>query len=184
MSALERLALYGCDEPLPQRLTLRAGPLSFELVGGRFGPVHAHGHEVWHGLAFLFRDVGWGTPEPVFEVLSHDIEGEGFVLRLRGHIPCAPEDVVGQPAEGACIGLDLQVRGDADGRLHGVAQQLEAIKQIHLRGHWEDNLPLHKLSCELQPIAADASLRSLFTVLDGVQALETAMASEIAHQAV
>jgi hypothetical protein len=74
MSARERLALYGCDEPLPQRLTLRAGPLSLALVGGRFGPVHAHGHEVWHGLAFLFRDAGWGTPEPVFDVLHHRIE--------------------------------------------------------------------------------------------------------------
>jgi hypothetical protein len=136
MSALERLALYGCDEPLPQRLTLRAGPLSFELVGGRFGPVYAHGHEVWHGLAFLFRDVGWGTPEPVFEVLSHDIEGEGFVLRLRGHIPCAPEDVVGQPAEGACIGLDLQVRGDADGRLHGVAQATPSHDLLSNRCGW------------------------------------------------
>jgi hypothetical protein len=51
-------------------------------------------------------------------------------------------------------------------RLQGVAQQLEAIKQIHLRGHWKDNLPLHKLSCELQPIAADAGLRRRVETLE------------------
>ena len=67
MSARERLSLYGCDERLPSRLSLRAGPVSFELVGGRFGPLRVNGHEVWHGLAFLFRDAAWGTPEPVFE---------------------------------------------------------------------------------------------------------------------
>ena len=39
MSARERLALYGCDEPLPHRLSLRAGPLSLELVGSRLGIV-------------------------------------------------------------------------------------------------------------------------------------------------
>lgn len=158
MSALERQALYGCDEPLPQRLTLRAGPLSFELVGGRFGPVHAHGHEVWHGLAFLFRDVGWGTPEPVFEVLSHDIEGEGFVLRLRGHIPCAPEDVVGQPAEGACIGLVLQVRGDADGRLHGVAQATPSHDLLSNRCGWVLMHPMSAAGCAVEVLHVDGRI--------------------------
>ena len=122
MSARERRALYGCDEPLPQRLKLQAGPLSFELVGGRFGPVHAHGHEVWHGLAFLFRDAAWCTPEPVFEVLDHRIDGAGFALSLRGRVACDPQDVVGAPEEGAGIRLDLQVRGDPKGALHFQAQ--------------------------------------------------------------
>ena len=150
MSARERLALYGCDEPLPQRLTLRAGPLSLALVGGRFGPVHAHGHEVWHGLAFLFRDAGWGTPEPVFDVLHPHIEGEGFALSLRGRIPCAPSDVAGQPAEDACIGLDLQVRGDADGSLHFVAQATPSHDLLSNRCGWVLMHPMSAAGCAVQ----------------------------------
>lgn len=150
MSARERLALYGCDEPLPQRLTLRAGSLSLELVGGRFGPVYAHGHEVWHGLAFLFRDAAWGTPEPVFEVQHHHIEGSGFLLTLRGHIPCAPEDVAGQPAEGARIELALQVRGDAEGSLHCVVHAAPSHALLSNRCGWVLMHPMSAAGCAIE----------------------------------
>lgn len=113
----EHQALYGCKEPLPARTQLRAGALSFELVGGRFGPVRANGHEVWHGMAFLFRDAGWGTPEPVFEQVEHRSDEQGFHLSLRGHIPCAPSDIAGTPAENPCLLLHLTVQGRADGQL-------------------------------------------------------------------
>jgi hypothetical protein len=43
-------------------------------------------------------------------------------------------------------------------RLRLAAQQLHEIKQIHLRGQWRDNIPLHKFSCELQKVADDAGL--------------------------
>jgi D-apionolactonase len=150
MSARERRALYGCDEPLPQRLKLRAGPLSFELVGGRFGPVHAHGHEVWHGLAFLFRDAAWGTPEPVFEVLDHQIEGVGFALSLRGRMACDPQDVVGAPVEGAGIRLDLQVRGDPDGGLHFQAQATPSHDLWSNRCGWVLLHPMSAAGCAMQ----------------------------------
>ena len=52
-------------------------------------------------------------------------------------------------------------------RLRWAAQQLQEIKQIHLRGQWRDNIPLHKLSCELQNVAADAGLQRM------VEAMET-----------
>jgi hypothetical protein len=51
-------------------------------------------------------------------------------------------------------------------RLRWSAQQLQEIKEIHLRGQWRDNLPLHKLSCELQPVAADAGLRKTVEALE------------------
>jgi len=175
MSARERLALYGCDEALPQRLMLRAGPLSFEWVGGRFGPVHAHGHEVWHGLAFLFRDAGWGTPEPVFEVLSHDIEGEGFSLSLRGHIPCAPEDIAGQPAEGACIGLDLQVQGDAGGGLHFAARATPTHDLLSNRCGWVLMHPMSAAGCAVHVRHVDERL-SLSTLPHEVSAWPPFMA--------
>jgi len=150
MSAHERRALYGCDEPLPQRLKLQAGPLSFELVGGRFGPVHAHGHEVWHGLAFLFRDAAWGTPEPVFEVLDHQIEGEGFALNLSGRITCNPQDAVAAPREVAGIRLDLQVRGDPDGGLHFRAQAMPSHDLWSNRCGWVLLHPMSAAGCAVQ----------------------------------
>lgn len=122
MSVREQLALYGCDESLPARLSLRAGPVSLELVGGRFGPVRVNGHEVWHGLAFLFRDAGWGTPEPVFEQVHHRADGDSFLLELNGHIPCDSLDVAGAPVDGARILLDIRVQGDVDGRLSFLAR--------------------------------------------------------------
>ena len=114
----EHLAIYGSHEPLPARTPLHAGALSFELVGGRFGPVRAHGHEVWHGMAFLFRDAGWGTPEPVFEQVRHRHDAQGFCLELQGHIACAPSDVAGEPVSHARILLHLTVQGHAEGHLH------------------------------------------------------------------
>ncbi len=150
MSTRERLALYGCDEPLPPRLSLRAGPLSLELVGGRFGPVRVHGHEVWHGLAFLFRDAAWGTPEPVFEVLDHQIEGAGFALNLRGRMACDPQDVVGAPEAGAGIWLDLQVRGDPDGGLRFQAQATPSHDLWSNRCGWVLLHPMSAAGCAVQ----------------------------------
>ena len=65
MDASKRRVLFGTDEPEPPTLALRAGPLYLRLRGTRLLPVHAGAHEIWHGVAFLYRDTGWGTPEPV-----------------------------------------------------------------------------------------------------------------------
>ncbi len=113
-------AYFGCDEPLPHRLQLRAGSVSLELVGGRFGPVLVNGHEIWHGLAFLFRDTGWGTPEPVYKVVTHQItaDGHGFTLELSGHIAIESRDICDSSIESALILLNVTVTGEADGCLH------------------------------------------------------------------
>lgn len=150
MSARERLSLYGCDERLPSRLSLRAGPVSFELVGGRFGPLRVNGHEVWHGLAFLFRDAAWGTPEPVFEQVQHHIEGQGFRLQLHGHIPCSPLDVAGVPAEGARILLEVQVQGDAQGQLHFLARATPTHALLSNRCGWVLMHPMSAAGCTLE----------------------------------
>ena len=51
-------------------------------------------------------------------------------------------------------------------RLRWAAPQLEEIKQIHLRGQWRDNLPLHKLSGELQKVTDDAGLLRMVEALE------------------
>ena len=58
MHAATRHALFGTEELDPQTLALRAGPLYLRLRGTRPLPVHAGAHEVWHGVAFLYRDTG------------------------------------------------------------------------------------------------------------------------------
>jgi len=151
----EHQALYGCDEPLPARTWLRAGPLSFEWVGGRFGPVHAHGHEVWHGMAFLFRDAGWGTPEPVFEQVEHHNDDQGFQLVLRGHIPCAPSDVLGEPVENACLQLHLTVQSSADGALHLRAEATPTHPLRTNRCGWVLMHPMMAAGCALEVLHVD-----------------------------
>ena len=151
----EHQALYGSDAPLPGRRRLDAGPLSFELIGGRFGPVHAHGHEVWHGMAFLFRDAGWGTPEPVFEDIAHHADGQGFQLELRGHIPCLPSDVAGGPAEGARIALHLTVQGRNDGSLLLRAQATPTHPLRTNRCGWVLMHPMHVAGCALEVLHGD-----------------------------
>ena len=151
----EHLALYGCHEPLPARTQLRAGALSFELVGGRLGAVHAHGHEVWHGMAFLFRDAGWGTPEPVFEQVQHHADAQGFRLELQGHIPCAPADIAGPTAGNAHIRLHLTVQGSADGQLRLRAEATPTHPLHANRCGWVLMHPMSAAGCRLQVLHVD-----------------------------
>ena len=51
-------------------------------------------------------------------------------------------------------------------RLRILGQQLEQIKDLHLRGQWRDNIPLFKLSCELQKVSTDKGLLSTLESID------------------
>ena len=66
--------LLGTAEPAAPVLALRAGPLQVRLQGTRLLALHAGGHEVWHGAWFLYRDTGWGTPEPVVDRLEQLVD--------------------------------------------------------------------------------------------------------------
>lgn len=99
-------ALYGTNQALPKEVLLRAGPLSMTLRGAGIVDLKVAGHEVWHGVAFLYRDPDWGTPEPIFQRVVHEVAGKGFSLRLEGYIPTQP-----------AIDLAITVHGDAQGSL-------------------------------------------------------------------
>jgi hypothetical protein len=45
-------------------------------------------------------------------------------------------------------------------RLRVLSERLEQIKDVHLRGPWEDNIPLFRLSCALQKLSADRGLQN------------------------
>ncbi len=117
-SAAVRTALYGTDEALPGAVTLRAGPLSMTLRGAQIVDFKVAGFEVWQGVTFLYRDPDWGTPEPVYQRISHDVEGDGFSLRLEGYIPTQP-----------AIDVVLTLHGDAQG---GVKIQARAVPRADI----------------------------------------------------
>ncbi|HVR94540.1 MAG TPA: hypothetical protein VHI75_11930, partial [Casimicrobiaceae bacterium] len=54
--------LFGTDEAIEQPLLLHAGPLRMALRRGRLSDICVGEVEVWHGVAFLYRDADWGTP--------------------------------------------------------------------------------------------------------------------------
>ena len=87
--SLERV-LFGTDEVVPDTLSLRAGPLDLSLRGTRLWHVRLGDVEVWHGVAFLFRDPDWGTPEPVVEHTESTISEGTFLIRCTGHYPTSP----------------------------------------------------------------------------------------------
>jgi D-apionolactonase len=104
MNASVLACLYGTDEALPREVELRAGTLSMTLRGARIVDLKVAGYEVWHGVTFLYRDPDWGTPEPVFQHIVHEVEGEGFSLQLEGYIPTQP-----------AIDLLITLHGDSQG---------------------------------------------------------------------
>ncbi|MBK6006853.1 hypothetical protein JJB11_12200 [Ramlibacter ginsenosidimutans] len=89
MNPLESRRLFGTDEALAESLELRAGSLIARLRGTRLGPVTCEGHEVWHGIDFLYRDADWGTPAPAVDSLEHSQSADAFRARLRGSIAAA-----------------------------------------------------------------------------------------------
>ena len=104
MDASVLSALYGTDEALPLELALRAGPLSMTLRGSHIVDLKVAGYEIWHGVTFLYRDPDWGTPEPVFKHIVHEVVKNGFSLQLDGFIPTQP-----------AIDLQLKLHGDSQG---------------------------------------------------------------------
>lgn len=105
MNADARL-LFGTGEPVTSSLPLQAGALVWRLRGTRLLPMYAGGHEVWHGLAFLFRDTGWGTPDPVVDDMAHESTRDGFRVDVRAHIATQPR-----------IDLRISITGRHSGQL-------------------------------------------------------------------
>lgn len=98
--------LFGTDEAAAERIALAAGPLALTWQGARLWDIHCNGHEVWHGVAFLYRDADWGTPEPVVDRVESTIGKTAFGLRITGHFAVEP-----------IIDFRLAIDGDASGRV-------------------------------------------------------------------
>ena len=112
MTASRDRLLFGTDEPVPPTTRLCAGPLTLELRAGRLWHLCADDIEVWHGVAFLYRDADWGTPEPIIERCESSIAARSFRIRCAGHFPTVPRIDFRLDFEGTEKGF-VRVTGEA-----------------------------------------------------------------------
>ena len=104
--------LFGTDEAVAETTQLRAGPLTLALRAGRLWQVGLGDIEIWHGVAFLFRDADWGTPEPVVDRCESRISARTFLIRCDGHFPTSPEVAFRLDLEGTSAGV-VRMSGEA-----------------------------------------------------------------------
>jgi hypothetical protein len=74
------LKLLGTADPAPERLSLRAGPVTAEFEAGGLRYIRHDGVEAVRAISFLIRDKYWGTPSPRVANLRIQERGEGFRL--------------------------------------------------------------------------------------------------------
>lgn len=77
------VALFGTTEPLPERIELRAGPVSATLESGALRWIRLNDVEVLRGVAFLVRDRDWDTAGAQISDLSVDQSGRGFRVSFK-----------------------------------------------------------------------------------------------------
>ena len=98
---------FGTGEPAAGSRTLSAGPLSAELDAGNLRYVRYAGHEAIRAIAYIVRDPGWGTYDPVVSDLVVEESPERFRVRYRA--VCADER--------QSIAYETAITGSADGSL-------------------------------------------------------------------
>ena len=69
---------YGKEEPLPDQVALRAGPLSLIYEEGDLRYIKLGDHEILRRLYVAIRDRNWGTVLPVLSNLQMDIGEDSF----------------------------------------------------------------------------------------------------------
>lgn len=79
------IKLYGTDQPNPETLALRAGPLTATFDNGQLRWITLGGVEVIRAIAFLIRDRNWSTAVPVLKNVVADTADGGFHLRFEAH---------------------------------------------------------------------------------------------------
>jgi hypothetical protein len=75
-----RVLQYGIDEPLPERHTLHAGPLTMVLEQGTLRSIKLGTREIVRSIYAAVRDRNWGTIEPRF--LSYEVESQEDSFRV------------------------------------------------------------------------------------------------------
>jgi D-apionolactonase len=76
-----RVLCYGTDESLPERVPLRAGPLSLFWEGGDLRTIKLGGREVLRRIYVATRDRNWGTTANVISNVVMDVQADAFGIR-------------------------------------------------------------------------------------------------------
>jgi hypothetical protein len=69
---------YGKEEPLPEQVALRAGPLSVVYEEGDVRYIKLGDHEILRRIYVAIRDRNWGTVLPVISNVNMDIANDSF----------------------------------------------------------------------------------------------------------
>ncbi len=111
-----RVLCYGTDEPLPERVPLRAGPLSLVWEGGDLRTIKVGGREVLRRIYVATRDRNWGTVPNVMSNVVMDVQADAF--RIRYDVENRQDDIH--------FVWHGEIAGEADGTIRfsmdGVAQ--------------------------------------------------------------
>jgi hypothetical protein len=114
-AVIERaVALYGTAEAVPERIDLKAGPVSATLENGALRWIRLGDVEVLRGIAFLVRDRNWSTPNPTITDLKIAQDDAGF--RVSFQALCRTDD--------GALPWSAEIVGSADGsvRFTGTAK--------------------------------------------------------------
>ena len=97
---------YGKDEALPERVPLRAGPLTLIYEDSDLRSIKWGGHEVLRRVYVAIRDRNWGTVAPIISNVEMDVYADSFSISF---------DVANQEGE-----IDFAWRGTITGNAAGV----------------------------------------------------------------
>jgi len=143
--------VHGGDEPLPERLAVRAGPLSLVIEAGDVRHVHIGGREVVRRIYGAVRDHAWRTIPARRSGFSLDRGADSFRCRYRAE----------HRQDAVAFVWDATIEGAADGTLtfafDGVAEATFERNRIGL--------------CLLHPLPALSGARVRVTTSTGADRL-------------
>ncbi len=80
MKLSKSVLYYGKDEPLPEQIELRAGPLSLVYEAGDLRYIRLGRHEILRRIYVAIRDPNWGTILPRLSNIQMDIKPDSFCI--------------------------------------------------------------------------------------------------------
>ena len=140
------VCLYGTEEAAAAARRLTAGPVTVEFENGALRHIKYRGIEVLRGIAFLIRNVNWGTYTPDIADLQVKEVGGGFHVTYRAR--CSDDSqafvytatVTGTP-EGA---LSFEVDGAPEGNFRDQPPRFYRAASAGWRGRGEADRYPHR----------------------------------------
>lgn len=163
---------YGKDEPLPERIDLRAGKLRMVYENGDLRHIKYGSHEVLRRIYVAIRDQNWGTVLPIFSNVEMEIKEDSFrisyfVENRQGEIDFAWQGVITGTADGT---ISFTMDGEARSTfkrnrigfcvLHPTGCMGAPCEVVHVDGTRERTV-LPEFIVASQPVPPFAEMRSM-----------------------